>query len=424
MLNAFGQGVLGASSLFLGALVGIFWQPGRTLSAAIMAFGSGTLLSALAFEITMPVYASGGMWPLLVGFILGGGTFTIATGVVDSQGGFVRHAASQRRYLYEHRQEEVLEALDRLSHIELIQDLPPSEIQALVPLLKLVRVDPQTIIFEEGELGDSLFLIAEGEAEILKGSQLMTSLGRGEVFGEMSMLIEEPRSATVIAKTAMELYTLTRSDFEIVVKRSPHLTAALSRTLARRLRETTQSRAEAEHSLAQWRKEVMDSVELDLPSDQEQALIRDLAKSSAPFAILIGTLIDNIPESAVIGMMSNQMTSSGSFLIAVFISNFPEAMSSAIGMRQAGTKPYQVLLIWSGVVLLSGCCAFLGSIMANVLPDYVVALAQAFSGGAILAMLASTMMPEAYELGGSVVVFATISGFLSGFLISSAGHLS
>jgi hypothetical protein len=62
--------------------------------------------------------------------------------------------------------------------------------------------------------------------------------------------------------------------------------------------------------------------------------------------------------------------------------------------------------------------------MANVLPDYVVALAQAFSGGAILAMLASTMMPEAYELGGSVVVFATISGFLSGFLISSAGHLS
>ena len=167
----------------------------------------------------------------------------------------------------------------------------------------------------------------------------------------------------------------------------------------------------------------MDSVELDLPSDQEQALIRDLAKSSAPFAILIGTLIDNIPESAVIGMMSSQMTSSSSFLIAVFISNFPEAMSSAIGMRQAGTKPYQILLIWSGVVLLSGFCAFLGSIMSEVLPDYVVALAQAFSGGAILAMLASTMMPEAYELGGSVVVFATIAGFLSGFLISASGTL-
>ncbi|WP_293017529.1 MULTISPECIES: hypothetical protein [unclassified Moorena] len=50
---AFFQGILGASSLALGALVGVFWQPNRTVSAAIMAFGSGTLICAIAFEITI-----------------------------------------------------------------------------------------------------------------------------------------------------------------------------------------------------------------------------------------------------------------------------------------------------------------------------------------------------------------------------------
>lgn len=421
MANAFFQGILGASSLVLGASLGIFWQPGRTLSAAIMAFGSGTLLSAIAFEITLPIYQSTNQsfWPLLVGFVLGGGLFTIVTHYVDEKGGFIRHSASKRRYLYEHRQEEVSEVLDRISHIKLIQDLPPSEVQAIVPLLQLLMVEPGTVICQEGDEGDCMFLIVKGEAEIRKGRQVVANLGQGEIFGEMSVLTAEPRSATVTAQTWMELYSLTRTHYDSVAMRSPHLAGALSRTLAQRLRETTQSRAEAEHHLEEWRKRVLDSVELDLPEHHEQAILQNLATSAAPLAILVGTLIDNIPESAVIGMMSGEAVTRQSFLVAVFISNFPEALSSSIGMRQAGTQPYRILVLWLGVVLLSGLAAYFGSLVGSTMPIFVVAIAQALSGGAILAMLTSTMMPEAYELGGSIVVFATISGFLTGFLISS-----
>jgi CRP-like cAMP-binding protein len=422
MPNAFFQGVLGASSLLLGAMVGVFWQPGRTLSAAVMAFGSGTLLSAIAFEITLPVYqrTHQSFWPLIVGFILGGGLFTVITQYIDEQGGFVRHSASKRRYLYEHRQEEVSEVLDRIAHVKLVQDLPPSEVQAILPLLQLLIVEPGTVICQEGDEGDCMFLIVEGDAEIRKGSQVMATLGRGEVFGEMAVLTAEPRSATVVAQTPMELYKLNRSNYDSVVARSPHLAGALSRTLAQRLRETTRSRAEAEHHLEEWRKQVLDSVELDIPAYQEMAILQDLTSSAAPLAILVGTLIDNIPESAVIGIMSSETVTRSSFLLAVFISNFPEALSSSIGMRQAGTQPHRIIFLWIGVVLLSGLCAYGGSLLGHSMPVFVVAIAQAFSGGAILAMLASTMMPEAYELGGSIVVFATISGFLAGFLISSS----
>jgi zinc transporter ZupT len=106
----------------------------------------------------------------------------------------------------------------------------------------------------------------------------------------------------------------------------------------------------------------------------------------------------------------------------VFISNFPEALSSAAGMKQAGTKRIQILGLWIGVVVLSGLCAVAGYFLQDIASELFIAIVQAFAGGAILAMLASTMMPEAYELGGSSVAFSTILGFLIGFFVSS-NHL-
>jgi zinc transporter ZupT len=88
-------------------------------------------------------------------------------------------------------------------------------------------------------------------------------------------------------------------------------------------------------------------------------------------------------------------------------------------MLQAGTKKIQILGLWFGIVLLSGFGAVAGYTMQNIMPQQGVALTEAIAGGAILAMLASTMMPEAYELGGSSVAYCTIAGFLLSFLISS-----
>ena len=165
---------------------------------------------------------------------------------------------------------------------------------------------------------------------------------------------------------------------------------------------------------------MLESVEMDLLMNENQTMLKDLAKSTAPIAILVGTLIDNVPESVIIGMNTAETTTlSWSFLLAVFISNFPEALSSATGMKQAGTRPGQILALWLGVVVLSGICATAGGFLASSTPQLILALAQAISGGAILAMLASTMMPEAYELGGGSVAFSTILGFLTAFFISS-----
>ncbi len=420
-LVALVQGLLGASSLLVGAILGIAWRPARSLTAAIMAFGSGTLLSAIAFDITLPAYQSSGFLPLVVGFSLGGTLFTVIVNYIDNQGGFIRHSSSSRRFLYHHRQDEASEVLDRIGHIEVLHSLSPSEMQAIIPLLKPLHVEPGTVLCLEGAPGDSMFLIVAGEAEILKGPQRLATLGAGEMFGEMALLTGEERSATVRAMSPMELYELDKVDFDAMLTYAPQLSSGLSRILARRLRETTQSTAKPVLvDDDQWRRQVLDSVEVDIPISEQQ--FKELAQSSAPLAILVGTLIDNIPESLVIGFNAGMGHSGGSFLMAVFISNIPEAMSSSMGMRQAGTSARRILALWGGAVLLSGLAAMVGGLMVNVATDWMLAVAQATAGGAILAMIASTMMPEAYEMGGGSVTFSTIAGFLVSFWLSSSSY--
>lgn len=399
--------------------MGIAWRPARSLTAAIMAFGSGTLLSAIAYDITLPAFRSSGFLPLVIGFALGGTLFTVIVTYIDNQGGFIRHPSSSRRFLYHHRQGEASEVLDRIGHIEMLHSLSPAEMQAIIPLLKPLQVEPGTILCLEGAPGNSMFLIVEGEAEIFKGSQRLAALGAGEMFGEMALLTGEERSATVQAKTSMDLYELDKTDFDAMLTYAPQLSSGLSRILARRLRETTQTTAKPrpvddDH----WRRQVLDSVEVDIPISELQ--FKELAQSSAPLAILIGTLIDNIPEALVIGFHAGTGYTGASFLMAVFISNIPEAMSSSIGMRQAGTSARRILALWGGAVLLSGLTAMVGGLMVNIATDWMLAVAQATAGGAILAMIASTMMPEAYEMGGGSVTFSTIAGFLVSFYLASS----
>ncbi len=409
---AFLQGILGASSMALGAMIAVSWQPGRKFSAAVMAFGSGTLIAAIAFELADNVYRTANFGVLVVGFLLGGLLFTTLSKYIDEQGGFLRKPAASRRYIVEHKVLQVHELVNHLAHSEVMQTLPEQEKHILAKLLTPCYVHPQDVLCQEGETGDYFYVIGVGEADVYKGKTWINRLRSGDIFGEMSLLTGEPRSATVIAATAMELYRLDQSNFGQILTQSPYLALALSRTLARRLQlaiefqQAPQSPLPKNHSILE-----------PLPEDDGRMLTK-LAQRSAPMAIMVGTLFDNIPEAMVIGMNSHAGHLGGAFLFAVFISNFPEALSSSFGMKQAGIANHRILTVWFGAVLGSGLIAILGYLIRDNSVPVIVAIAQAIAGGAILAMLTSTMMPEAYELGGSSVSYATIMGFLVGFLIS------
>jgi ZIP family zinc transporter len=140
--------------------------------------------------------------------------------------------------------------------------------------------------------------------------------------------------------------------------------------------------------------------------------------ADAGAAIALGALLDGIPESIAIGASLVDGGKIGvAMVVAVFLSNVPEALSSATGMAKSGRSRSQILSLWTAVALASGLAAGLGNLwLATAGPAYVATI-QAFAAGAVLAMLASTMMPEAYEEGGAVVGLLTALGFLAAFTL-------
>jgi zinc transporter, ZIP family len=134
--------------------------------------------------------------------------------------------------------------------------------------------------------------------------------------------------------------------------------------------------------------------------------------------IVLGTVLDGIPESVVIGLTIYEGGAVGAaYLAAVFISNLPESLSSTVGLKASGWRPRRILLMWTTIALLSGVASLLGyRLFQHASPD-TVAFVLAFAAGAILTMLADTMMPEAYEHGGKLAGVVTTLGFAVAFLI-------
>jgi ZIP family zinc transporter len=133
---------------------------------------------------------------------------------------------------------------------------------------------------------------------------------------------------------------------------------------------------------------------------------------------VLGTVLDGIPESMVIGLTIFEGGAVGAaYLAAVFISNLPESIASTTGLVAAGWKKSRILLLWIGIMLVSGIASLAGYALFQDTSAGVVAFVLAFAGGAIITMLAETMMPEAYEHGGQLVGVMTALGFATAFTI-------
>jgi ZIP family zinc transporter len=138
-------------------------------------------------------------------------------------------------------------------------------------------------------------------------------------------------------------------------------------------------------------------------------------------ALVLGALLDGIPESAAIGVSLLEGGSDGLAVeAAVFLSNIPESLSASSGMKAAGHSTRYILGLWLAVTAASTAAAAHGYGLLDGAPSAVVAFIQAFAAGAILTMLSDTMLPEAVEYAGSLVGLLSVLGFVGAFLLSVA----
>ena len=145
---------------------------------------------------------------------------------------------------------------------------------------------------------------------------------------------------------------------------------------------------------------------------------RGAKEGDSALAIVLGTVLDGIPESIVIGLTIYESGAVGAaYLTAVFVSNVPEAVSSTAGLVASGWRSTRILAMWTLIALVSGLASLVGyGLFQHASPD-TLAFVNAFAAGAILTMLADTMMPEAYEHGGKLVGVVTTLGFVVAVVI-------
>jgi CRP-like cAMP-binding protein len=428
VLGAVLLAILAMISLIVGVAFGLFLKPSQRTNAIIMAFGTGALIQALALELAYegaerlvehghPDDLTPWLW-VASGFLAGGLIYYLVNRILDERGAALRHPALAKQYVLKKKQQESAALLARLSKVELLRSLPPEEMEDILVCVSPVDLQAGETVFHRGDAGDALYLIDGGAVQILLSEgaheQVLATLEAGQSFGEMALLTGEPRTATARASEATKLLRIDKEHFDELLERSPRLRSAIEDLNSQRLAQnvaTTRGTMDADL----WREIAVKNIQR-LTRLEEMALMRKHAAAGAPLAIFLGAMMDGIPESVVIGSSFISFeTFRFTFLAAVFLSNLPEAIASAVGMKQAGFSNFKVFGLWSMLVVAGGVAAAFGNIYLAGAPPVLLTFVGAVAGGGILAMVSSVMMPEAYEDGGPGVGLATIAGFLAAF---------
>lgn len=138
-------------------------------------------------------------------------------------------------------------------------------------------------------------------------------------------------------------------------------------------------------------------------------------------ALALGAFLDGIPEQAVLGIgLAGGAGVSIALLVAIFVSNLPEAIGSAVDMRAGGASVRQIRLLWLGVAVACALATPLGYLLARATGGHVQAAINGFAAGALLVMLVDSMIPEATQKSGRVAGLATTLGFAVAAGLSTA----
>jgi CRP-like cAMP-binding protein len=412
------------SSSLVGATLGLYLRFSKRVLACVLAFAAGALISALAIELGYEGarallhqgFTSTAAWLFISsGFAVGSVIYYWASLFLEGKGAAVRYATQFREFALARKQHAAKGRIELLAKCDLLRHLPPEEIEKILPCIRNRHLHAGAILFHAGDPGDALYIVETGRVEVLAASpeirtagESIALLGEGHAFGEMALLGGGVRTATIRAIVETDLLEIGRTDFEWFI--------ASDHQLAETVERISHERAISNLSAGGANPEVWAKVasrSLDHISRNETNRMLKEAGKGAGMAIIFGNVLDTIPGCMVIGAkFSGFETLSFTLMLGMFLGGIPEAASSAAMLTKAGYRARAIFSLWSTVVLAGIVAAVAGKAFIGSSDALLAIFFQALAGGAVLALIAHAMIPEAIHGGGSLVVLPTVAGFL------------
>ncbi|WP_319381676.1 cyclic nucleotide-binding domain-containing protein [Thiomicrorhabdus sp.] len=317
------------------------------------------------------------------------------------------------------------QAFYRLNHarrFSMLQNSSKALNAVIAGNLKLRTLKSGETLFARNSDADRLYLLESGTIQLINPKNHTTfyeKLAPGDYFGGMAFIVGGHHSSTAIATSDVSFWVLERTDFEAILKQIPALYEQLAVYLKNhqihdyltREQRLTPTKAEL------WIKSTTRHLIPEKLPSLASVNRRVYEHQAAYMAIWLGIFLDGIPESLMIGThVTEGHFLSISLIAALFLSNYPEALSSSASMKEQGLSYKQIFWAWFSLMILTGLGAAIGSVALNDIGSSGFALISGIAAGAMLTVIAETMLPEAYARGGSIVGFVTLTGFLSALL--------
>jgi CRP-like cAMP-binding protein len=318
-----------------------------------------------------------------------------------------------------HQSHRFRKIAEQLIGCDLFKALPKDEIEAISDHLIYKRFNQGETFYFKDEDAINLYFIDQGHVSMLDGFERRNhayDLTERYAFGYMSFLIGGNYTMTTLAAEETFVWVLHKKDFNALLGILPELAKQYKAFLQQQsLEEYLIERQKlSPNDTVKWIKKSIRNINNGKPIQPANTIGFDLSEhKGAPLGIWLGLFLDSIPEALVIGASVAQAGLGFSLLAGLFFSNYPESLSSSVGMREQGMKYSTILMMWTVLMLSTGLFSALGSIYFAEVSDSVFAFTEGVAAGAMLTMIAQTMLPEAYLKGGEIVGLSSLLGFLA-----------
>lgn len=440
-------GAISAVSLPLGSWIGLRFTFTHRWIAIMAAFGAGALLAALSVELIAPTslaLVGGGaehrgehltaFLAMIAGCVVGGLVYVSLNKLVNRKGGFLRKTSTLLGHYEKQDQERRQRILDRLSQTPPFQSFPPEHIETLLAELEPVDFKKDDVIIEEGAPAEALYLLISGNASAYRQNNKVADVTpEFSLAGIVPVLGRTANMVTLTADSDVKALSLRAEGFDKLRTLAPEFDAAARDLAEHRLEQYEEVLSQRAKTMVSWSKEARQSLTRKVNVPTVPALQKMKKKhEGAPIAIWLGILLDGIPESIVIGagmmgMLSGFLAAGEAvrfinvipftLIAGLFLSNFPEALSSSANMLAQGWGKTRIFVMWFSLMVITALGAGTGYLLAGNMDHTWVVLLEGLAAGAMLTMIAAAMIPEAVVMGGgNLVGLSTLAGFLAAVL--------